>query len=250
MSIFTLPTVTAVTATCGRMTCLRRSVRCFLEQDYEGFHKLLIFNNAHRPLQLHLPDLPQNKRVILINSTDKNYSNLGQIYIDALQYVDTDLTVHADDDDIYLSNHLSNGCKGYAANTGYMAYKPKFSYYRGDNGWEIVNNNMEPSIFINTTFLKNTGYYETTSDQHLKWLTRLRKENLLYEDENSEITFVYNWGDGNEIPTYKTSGDPANPRNFNNVRHNSRDFGDGIITPISKQELDKYTPQTILCTKN
>lgn len=238
------PSVIAICATAGRHTCLERSVRMFLEQDYEGSHTLLIFNNAYNhPLVLHIEEtLPPNKKVQLINSCDKEYSNLGEIYIDTLPFINTDLVTFWDDDDIFLFNHMSEGVKGYLkastkSNNIYRAYKPKKSYYRSVEGVQEVENTLEPSIFIDSEIIKSIGFQLTTSDQHIKWVSFLERTNSLFVDPEGTPTLVYNWGD-TDIPTWKTSGDPANPNNFNNYRNFSIDHGDGIISPISKKKIE------------
>lgn len=238
------PAVYAIMATCGRMTCAQRSLRCFLEQDYEGLHKLLIFNNSERSLVLNLPNnLPDNKQVSLINHPytifARRYENLGQIYKDALSFVPFDtfpIIIFWDDDDIFLPNHISAGVNG-LVDSGKKAYKPKFSYYRSPNKVEIVENTLEPSIFVSSKHIKQWGFSETTTSQHLQWLNPLLKEDQLFVDPKGISTLVYNWGD--EFPTFKTSGNPDNPNNFKNYRAMSNDFGDGILTPQPKDEFYK-----------
>jgi hypothetical protein len=240
-----LPSVIAICATSGRHTLLERSVRMFLEQDYEGLHKLLIFNNSKVPQILHLPgELPLHKRVILINSCEKNYQNLGEIYNDTLEFMNTDLVTFWDDDDLFLKNHISEGAKGYIKATlrserPYRAYKPEKSYYRSINGIELVANTLEPSIFTETDVIRACGFKKTTSDQHMSWVSYLQLTNTLFTDPEGVPTLIYNWGD-RDIPTWKTSGDPLNPNNFSNYRRFSQDNGDGIVTPISKKEYQSF----------
>lgn len=234
----------AICATAGRHTCLERSVRFFLDQNYEGKHTLLIFNNAKHSLVLNLPVLSSNKKVVLINSCERNYENLGQIYNDTIPYIDSEIVCFWDDDDIFLPNHISEGVKGYVKATLrsdklYRAYKPEKSYFRSILGVELVANTLEPSIFIDAEIIKSIGFKETTSDQHLKWVSYLEHTNSLKTDPEGEPTLIYNWGD-TDIPTWKTSGDPANPNNFNNYRNFSQDHGDGIVTPLPSTEVLKY----------
>lgn len=239
--------VTAICATAGRHTCLERSVRFFIDQDYEGPHTLLIFNNAKdKPLVLNLPELPKHKKVVLINSCDKNYQNLGEIYTDCLNYVDSEIVTFSDDDDIFLPNHISEGVNGYmeASFFAKLAYKPQKSYYRSPEKIELVENTLEPSMFLATRVLKEIGFQLTTSDQHIKWVSYLQTNNLIFVDPEGEPTLIYNWGD-TDIPTWKTSGDPANPNNFNNYRKFSQDHGDGIISPWPKKDVEIYYNQIL-----
>jgi hypothetical protein len=236
------PAVFAIMATCGRMTCARRSLRCFLEQDYEGIHKLLIFNNAEHSLTLNLPYIvPSNKQISLINhpyttKENRRYENLGEIYNDAFALVPTDtfpITIFWDDDDIFLPNHISSGVSE-LVNSGRKAYKPKYSYYRSAEGIKKVENTLEPSIFVSSSHIQKYGFSPTTVDQHLQWVNPLRAENELFINPDGEPTLIYNWGDA--WPTFKTSGDPCNPENFNNYRKHSKEFGDGVLFPQSRDE--------------
>lgn len=242
----TLPEVYVITATCGRHYCIERSVGFFLDQDYEGIHTMLIYNNSDVAQSLHLPDLPPNKRVRLINSdsnlvTHTRYQSLGEIYNDAITFIPSEVEVISfwDDDDIFLPNHISAGVKGLIA-CGKTAYKPSRSYYRHSTGISLVQNTLEPSIFVDAQHIKNYGFSLTTSDQHHEWLSKLGDE--MFVDPMGEPTLVYNWGDHN-VPTFKTSGDPGNPKNFDNYRNFSQDHGDCIIQPWKENFTKQYYNQ-------
>lgn len=237
--------VLLITATSGRHTLLERCVGMFLSQDYGGDAIQVVFNNSDIP-QILDKDIttPVNKRVIIVNSCNKGYTSLGEIYNDILRYVpESEIISHLDDDDIILPNHISEGVKGYkeAEEKGYLAYKPKRSYYRSGKKASIVENTMEPSIFINSPYLKRTGYKNTTADQHMQWVLPLINGNRLYVKEDGIPTLVYEWG--NEVPTWKTSGDPINPLNFSNYKRFSQDHGDGVITPWNKEKVDNLYSQ-------
>lgn len=244
--------VCAILATCGRHTLLERSVRFFLDQDYQGEHELLIFNNSSVPVTLDgmsidLDDMDL-KTINVINScrsygTGKPYENLGEIYRDALQHVpiDADVVIHWDDDDIFLPNHITAGVEGLktAIAGNKKAYKPARSYYRHPGGLQLMSNTLEPSIFVTADHIREYGYFESTSDQHLKWVNPLVYGNEILVDEIGSPTLIYNWGD-TDIPTFKTSGNAGDINNFQNYRNFSQDHGDRIVTPWSKDKVQKY----------
>lgn len=234
--------ITAIMATCGRHPLAERSMRFFVDQDYKGKHTLLIFNNSDVEQQLGPIEVNENKQVILINKYN-NYKTLGDIYNDALEFVpeDTDLVVHWDDDDIFLPNHLTEGAKGYdrARKDSRTAYKPAKSWYRHAGGVELMSNTLEPSIFVDFNHLKEHKYSLETTAQHLQWLNPLVEQGKILVDPNGAPTLIYNWGDVN-IPTFKTSGDPHNPGNFNNYRNFSRNHGDRILTPWPPEYAQEY----------
>lgn len=241
--------VCAIMATCGRHKLAERSIRLFLEQDYQGVHELLIYNNS--PIQQTLGNFSTgapNKLATLINQstsnrTNQSYENLGDIYNDALKYIssDTDVIIHWDDDDLFLPNHISEGIQGLkiALAMGKEAYKPAQSYYRHAGGIQLMSNTLEPSIFVTARHIKRYGYSESTTDQHLQWVNPLVYEEKIRVDDHGVPTLIYNWGD-TDIPTFKTSGNSGNPNNFNNYRNFSQDHGDKILTPWGKGEVQKY----------
>lgn len=239
--------VLAITATSGRHWCMERTLGMFLEQDYKDKSILLIYNNSDVSLELNLPQLDSTKEVILINQyknrkTRLPYCSLGEIYQDCLDYINDlgispDIVTHMDDDDIYMNCHLSEGVKGLLKG-GVLAYKPKYSYYRDSKGIHLVENTLEPSIFVKYSHLKSFGYNETNVDLHHKWLNPLVENKNIYIDNKGKATFIYDWNV--EVPVWKTSGDPYNPENFNNYKKTSKDHGDGILTPFSHDMLKKY----------
>jgi hypothetical protein len=243
------PSVLAITASCGRMRCLRRSLTMFLEQDYDGPHTHLIFNNSDHPLELRLPELPSNKQVILVNSINKGYKSLGEIYNDCLLHIpdSIDIVYHQDDDDYFLPNHISEGVKGMERNQK-IAYKPRESYYRHAGGVTLLNNVLEPSIFLKASHLKEYGYHEGKSvAQHHKWLAPLEQNHQIASEEGAPATFIYNWSN-NDIPVFKTSGAGDTPTNFGNYRSFSQDFGDYIVAPVpveSYNHVFKEIPQYV-----
>ena len=244
--------VCAIMATCGRHKLAERSLRFFLDQDYQDFHQLIIFNNSDVSLTLGEMDIPdeQQKAIRLINNhisyqTGERYKNLGEIYNDALTHIHeyTHVVIHWDDDDIFLPNHITEGVKGLERailrDAGNEAYKPAQSYYRHPGGLQLMSNTLEPSIFVSAKHIRGHGYSNTTTDQHLQWVNPLVYEHKIFVDDNGPATLIYNWGD-TDIPTFKTSGNAGHPNNFNNYRNFSQDHGDQVLTPWSKEEVQKY----------
>lgn len=233
--------VVLVTATKNRHNQLERVVRFALNQTSDNWIHL-IYNNSSELLKLD-ENLPKNKFILINNSislkTGKPYKTLGEIYTDALKCVpeDCDVINFMDDDDIFLPNHVEEGIKGLEKH-GVKAYKPLKSWFKYlQNKIELVSNTLEPSIFVKTSSIKEHGFSDETTAQHLKWLNPLVSESQIFADPNGIPTYICDWSQ--EISTFKTSGDPNNPNNFLNYEMWSQDKGDGIITPCS-QELAEY----------
>ncbi len=228
--------VCAISATCGRHTCIERSLGFFLNQDYKDKF-LLIYQNSE--VSQTLDGSVDTSNILLINNyidpvTYSKFNSLGAIYNDALNFVpkDTDIIIFWDDDDIFLPQHISKGVDGLIRG-GKKAYKPSWSYYRyrdefGNPKVAKVQGTLEPSIFTKASHIKEHGFSRSTTDQHLQWIHPLGYEEV-FTDPDGEPTLIYNWGD--DFKTFKTSGNAGDPKNFENYRVDSLDHGDRVITP-------------------
>lgn len=233
-----LPNFYGITATYGRHRCVERVLSMYLQQDYEGEHSLIIYNNSEVSQTLDLPKMGRNKHVFLVNNhidtkTHIKYSNLGAIYNDILDIlpIDAEVVSHMDDDDLYEDDYISKGIEG-LLKSGKTAYKPARSWYRHPGGTSLMQNTLEPSIFVRANHLRKYGYSKETTAQHLHWVDPLVQQEEIYSDPDGKPTMYYNWNDG-EKSGFKTSGDPNNPKNFDNYRIWNEDHGDKIISPAS-----------------
>jgi len=234
--------VCLITATKNRHKQLERIVRFVLDQTYGNFVHL-IYNNAPQSQRLN-NNLPQEKFILInnhINLKEKRpYHTLGEIYTDAIRFVpdDVDIINFMDDDDIFLPNHIEEGVKGYIKG-GKKAYKPEKSYFKqSGNRLTLVQNTLEPSIFVDANHVKTHGFFNESVAQHHKWLNPLVYDKEIFVDPDGVPTYICDWSQ--EIPTFKTSGNPGHPDNFNNYASYSQDIGDGIITPTSKSWAEHY----------
>lgn len=236
------PTVCLVTCTKNRHRHLERVVRFVLNQTYSGKLYHLIYNNSEIPLELD-DKLDVNKFLLVNNhlsySTGKPYVTLGEIYNDAITHIpeDTDIVNMMDDDDIYLPDHVEEGVKGILRH-GKLAYKPKKSWYRHLKSISLQENTLEPSIFVDFNHLKQYGFSLETTAQHLQWIDPLITSNQIIADPDGKPTYICDWSQ--DIPTFKTSGNPNNPQNFKNYSDWSKDKGDGIITPCTNGWAEHY----------
>lgn len=234
--------VCLITATRDRHKQLERVVRFVLNQTYPDWVHL-IYNNSPTPQRLNI-NLPKDKFILVNHSTSfrtkKPYSTLGDIYTDILQFIpeDCDVINFMDDDDIYMPDHVEEGVKGMLKGE-LEAYKPKKSYYRYlQDSVKLVENTLEPSIFVKTDWVKKYGFSLETTAQHLQWVQPLIDQKKIFVDPEGKPTFVCDWSQ--EIGTFKTSGDPNNPKNFQNYANWSKDSGDTIITPMPDIIAKKY----------
>jgi len=236
----------------GRHQKVERVIRCFVNQDYSGEVELLLYNNSNVPQILDyeqiMPLLSENKNIKLVNNhldlqTGQPYTNVGDIFRDALTFVDKDTEVlsHSDSDDLYLPNHASEGMRGYrkAVEQGKLAYKPYYSYYLyGENKAELSHNTMEPSFFINFEFLKEKGYLKTAASYNQGWETPLNRENKVLVDRDGIPTLIYDWSKGHN--THKISGLGDAIDNFEAHRQYENNHGDGILSCAPQSFVEKY----------
>lgn len=233
--------VCLITATKNRHRQLERVVRFVLNQTYNNWVHL-IFNNADSPLRLS-PELPD--KFILVNKnihsrTFHPYVTLGDIYNDIIPYIpeDCDLVNFMDDDDVFLPDHVEEGVKG-VERGGLLAYKPQKSWYKhGKSKAVLVENTLEPSIFVDSNHIKKYGFSPETTAQHLQWVNPLVYNKQIFVDKDGKPTYICDWSQ--EIPTFKTSGNPHNPYNFQSYSDWSKDTGDGVITPCSNSWAKHY----------
>ncbi len=234
--------VCLITATKDRHKQLERVVRFALDQTSQDWTHL-IFNNSPVPQRLN-ENLPSDKFVLINNhlsyATKKPYTTLGEIYNDAITHIpeDCDVINFMDDDDIFLQNHVEEGLKGLERGRR-LAYKPQKSWYKHLREKPVlVENNLEPSIFVKKEHIQLYKFSPETTAQHLHWLNPLINKEQIYVDPDGPPTYICDWSQ--EIGTFKTSGDPNNPNNFNNYANWSKDYGDCIITPCNESWANHY----------
>lgn len=233
--------VCLITATKNRHKQLERLVRFVLDQTSQDWTHL-IYNNAATPQRLN-ENLPKDKFILINNyiskRTHKPYTTLGDIYTDILPFIpeDCDVVSFADDDDVFLENHVEEGIKGLQRG-GLLAYKPKKSWFKYGKSTKLAENTLEPSIFVMKDHILKYGFSPETTAQHLQWVNPLVYENQIFVDPDGPPTYICDWSQ--EIPTFKTSGDPNNPNNFENYSNHSQDKGDGIITPCNSSWANHY----------
>lgn len=233
--------VCLITATKNRHRHIERLVRFVLNQTYQNFIHL-IFNNSTNALSLD-PCLDKNKFLLINNSvstiTGNSYTSLGEIYNDILKFIpeDVDVINFMDDDDVFFPDHIEEGIRG-LEKCGKLAYKPQKSWYKTRTSLQLAENVMEPSIFIKKDHILKYGFSHETTAQHMQWLKPLLIGRNICSDPEGKPTYICDWSQ--EIPTFKTSGNPSNPQNFKNYEEFSKDIGDGIISPCSESWAEHY----------
>lgn len=223
----------ALMCTYGRHSFVERSVRMFLEQDYEKKH-LVIFQNSpvFQTMDREYPN------ITLVNQS--GFDTVGDVFEEAVKHLpsDTDLVFIWDDDDIYFRNHISNGVAG-ILKYNKPAYKPKFALMRNKNGISKTSNTLEATWALRKEILLHVGFSKYNfSDSHRAWVWYCEENDQVYVDYDSPITFCYIWNDPEGMIIH-TSG-IENEENSKQIHHRlSADHGDRVITPCSKEKLNE-----------
>ena len=223
--------IVGLMATHGRHYYCERAVGMFLQQNHPNKH-LIILQNSPVPQKLDI----DYQNVTLVNRS--NFSNLGDIYNAMLEYIpkDADLITIFDDDDIFLQDHFSEGEKG-VIRGGKKAYKPEKSYFYCGDSITLTSNVLEPSWFVDVNVIKSSKFKSESKQHHMDWVNWLITNKQVFVDPTGPNTLVYVWGN-QEKCIYHTSGDGTS-RSFENFREKETDHGDCIITPWSKERLEK-----------
>lgn len=224
-----------------RFYCVRRILAQFYSQTYQN-KELIIFNT-----DMEFPyKMKANYPNVIIVNNDKDYQtglpyeNRGQICRDAVTHATGEYFMLADDDDIYLPWHLQQAVDGIEAN-GKDAWKPEMSFFASQTELKLVRNTLEASVIVRMDRIREIGFRsDLTGYEGLSWYTKLRDEGHL--DEHNKLyvpSYCFNWGDPSEVAGHKQSGDINNPNNFENHKLASGDYVKDLLTPITKEELDK-----------
>jgi glycosyltransferase involved in cell wall biosynthesis len=242
-----LPKISAVMCTYNRFKCVERAMNCFLAQDYQGEKELIIFNTNLNDPYFKLGDFSakagNNITIInknLDNTTWFEYTNVGAIRRDALQYATGDFYVCWDDDDIFLPWMFRQSIDR-MQQTGLPSFKPKMSFFYSGGYLRLVQNTLEASIVSDIKKIREYGFLLETGSEGLGWYVKMRDNKELDENDSEYLPhYCFNWNDGAEMSAgHKQSGDIDNPDNFNNHKQASNDPVKGRMLEVwDKSRMD------------
>ena len=237
------PKVSCVMCTYRRFTVLHRTIAAFLAQDYEGEKELIIYNTDEE-YPLELDDSLKNKNIKIINNnidhqTHVEYTNIGAIRRDSLNYATGSYYICWDDDDIFLPWNIRQGVD-YILETGKKAFKPIRSFFARREEILLQQNTLEASIVVDINEVRD-GFHMTTGSEHLKWYDKLKNIGELDENNTNSIpAYCFNWGDPPEMKSgHKQSGSMNAPNNFENHKEASKDFATSKLTLMDLTETYK-----------
>lgn len=238
----------ALLYTYNRPELLGRSIRCWLEQEYEN-KQLCIFNNGNTDIILggDLSGNIANNEIQIVNSNISSktgfiYNELGEIYNDGLVYFKTiienaDLLTMWQDDDMYLP-HFLNSCNDlikYSKLPDVFKTKEFIFYDKGNKYNRKDENNAEGSWIIDIKFLLEIKFAEPHIHPESSIHAKLNSNINYIKDSNAKPSYIYEWNNG----IYHISGGYNNPNNFN-IHRQQNNKEQKVIEVWSKQQLMDY----------
>lgn len=186
-----LPRISAKCITYARVETLEELIYSFLNQDYEGWSELIIVNDY--PLQTLIFDHPKVK----IFNLKETFSTIGDKENFAIEQCSGDLVAVFDDDDVALSNHLSNIAKFWRPDANLLHWQNGV-FYNEPNITKLMALGNSGIVYskkaweeIGKSPIENAGGDMTL----VVALHNLGRDNVVLADPpNEECSWFYMWG--------------------------------------------------------
>jgi hypothetical protein len=203
-----MPPITCLCPTYGRFDRLRDAVACFLLQDYEGYRKLLILNDAALPIRLceagGIDYGGEGMAQVQVLNNRARFMTLGHKRQALLEAAGTPLVAHWDDDDLYLPWHLQMCVAALQAQSWASCAKPGAAWFAtgpraAPQVHGIRHNVFEGQmVFRQEEALALGGYPPKVSGQAAALLAAFKRAGKLYtwNPAPEDTSYVYRWADG------------------------------------------------------
>lgn len=235
------PAVSCYCNTYGRVHTLEEVLESFLRQNYQGTKELVIFNDlSKQELIFNHPE------VRIINLKDKIIP-LGRKFNESISYCRYDILACWEDDDIYLSNHLTQSIslmKNGIFHTGTAWFEDTEQHLV-----ETHNTYHATHVFHKDIFYKVGGYPEI-DESKLDIGLMSKFSNLLgsYSTKLSklEFSYIYRWGTANCYHGSGWTGDMSNHViNYvqSNISNNTIPVGPVQLNPHWKYDYNNLARQ-------
>lgn len=191
-----LPLVTAVCPTFGRVPNLEEAIQSFLAQDYPNKQMVVYSDFMQQELVF------QHPQVKVINYPHRA-PNLGECRNRCNEHADGEILMLWDDDDIWLPGFLTQLVRRMEG----LDYVRFSNVFHAQN-FEIKNITHGSGHWIGyrkDAWRKVGGYPQMNAGEDREFIRRLEAAGLkgqVFENVPTEIQFIYNWGNG----VYHASG--------------------------------------------
>jgi len=187
-----LPFISCKCITYGRVNLLEESLYSFIHQTYEGKKELIIVNDY--PEQKLVFDHPEVK----IYNLDKTFDTIGDKENFAVSKCSGELIAVWDDDDVALSNHLTNIAKFFIEGSNLLHWQNGV-FYNEPNITAITSLGNSGIVYTKKIWeeigghpIENAGYDATFVDR----IYRKTKNRGIVKafPPNEEVSWFYMWG--------------------------------------------------------
>lgn len=185
-----LPHITVLTLTYGRVSLLEECIASFLAQDYKGTKEMIVFNSfLDQELVFDHPE------VTVINAESRP-STLGATRNRGIHFAEDGLIVICDDDDLMLPNHLSNFARGWREGLGWVRHDHQF-YMEARRIKSISEGTMNTFAFTRAAWRAVGGYSELNvgEDRQIAGAITSKFRGATVELQASEASYLYSWDD-------------------------------------------------------
>lgn len=198
--MMTLPTITCICCTYGRVEHLQEAVACFLKQDYDGSKKLVILNSL--PKQV----LAFNHPEVEVHNLTSRPPTMGETRNMAIAHAPEDsLLVVWDDDDLYLPHYLSTVVRGFEPGKHEWTRLSRQAYMEGAKIKSIVNGSANTFAFTKKAWSAVGGYSTLSVGEDRQIIGKITSQfaGQVVQLADTEVSFIYRWGTG----VYHLSGE-------------------------------------------
>lgn len=186
----TQPFLSAICPVYGGVAWLENALDCFLKQDYQGPHELLVVNSFAQ--QVLIGNFP-NVRIVNLKFRP---TSLGELRNLAIQLARGDVIVVWDSDDVFFPGHLSTVARNIEDND-WIWLTPQF-WIMGEAIQAVVKGSCPLFSFRKSAWLTVGGYPALTVGEDAWIISKIteRFKGKKVEVQPEEITFGYRWGQG------------------------------------------------------
>lgn len=184
-----LPSISAKCITYGRVNFLEEALYSFLQQDYLGKKEMVIVNDY--PLQKLIFNHPDVK----IFNLDKTFATIGEKENFAVSNCSGDLIAVWDDDDVAMSNHMTNISK-YWENDADLMHWGRGVYFNNDSITDITQLGNSGIVYSKKVWEKMGGHFLENAGYDMTFVTAIHKNGKVVSayPPDDEVSWFYMWG--------------------------------------------------------
>ncbi len=186
----TYPFISAKCITYGRVDTLEESIYSFINQDYPGKKEMIIVNDY--PLQKLVFDHPDVK----IYNLDYTFETIGEKENFAISKCSGDLIAVWDDDDVALSNHLTNIAKYFKEDTDLLHWH-RGVFFNNKAITSITGLGNSGIVYSKNVWERLGGHALENAGYDMTFVMKIRNnsQNVVFAaPPDNEVSWFYMWG--------------------------------------------------------